>query len=429
MNKPLTLRMNFVWALVGNAVAAFCSWILLMILVKLSTAEVVGVFAVAQAVCLPISALLGLQLTIVLTTDAQNDYHFGHYYALRIITSGLAIGLGILVGSLFYSGEVFHIIILLSISYAILAVRDVFLAFLRKSERMDKVAVSRTLLGLLSAVLFGILFWVSNSLILSVLGLIAARFMVVYFHDIPVTRILLSSSAIDSKPLSTKLLWSKKVLWRLAKTAMPLGLVGLFQTLYASIPRLVIDKYFGKGEVGYFAALSSLLMIGMIIIAALGHAVTPRLAKYYFENLGAYKRLLGKLMGIGAAIGISGIVVSSLFGKLILTLLFRADYAEHNDVFIWITIAGAILFIFSFMNAGLSAARKFKIQVPIYGLATTVCAGFSLWLIPYYGMIGAVWAIIACYGFGLLGCTVFVVRAIKERAWQKAVKDIPDATR
>ena len=426
MVETRSLTKNFILAFVGNAVAAFCSWVLLVLLTKLATVEVVGIFAVSKAVCMPIFAFLSLQLTIVQTTDAQNDYSFGHYYALRIINSSVAIGLSVLVSSLFYSGDILYTVLLLSVSLGVLSVRQVFLGCLRRFERMDRVAVSRSLQGVLSAVLFGAIFWVSRSLTLSILGLIGARVIVLRFHDMPVIGKLLSSSPNDTKPLATKLLWSRKVLWDLTKTSLPLGLVGLFQALYVSMPRLVLDRYFGREQVGYFAAISSLLMAGTMVIAALGHAVTPRLAKYYFENLSGYRRLLGKLLVIGALLGMSGVAISLLFGKLILTLMFQADYAEYSDVFVWATIAGALSFVFCFVNAGLNAARKFKVQMPIYGGATATCFIFSLWLIPYFGMTGAVWAIIACYSVGSLSSAVFVAKAVNERALQKSVEWVPD---
>lgn len=423
MSRPLPLRKNFAWALFGNVISAICSWVLLMVLAKSASVRVLGVFAVGQAFCLPISRLFGLQLTIVQTTDVCGEYRFGHYYALKIITSTLAVAVSILVGSVLYSGESFNIIVLLSVGYWVMTVRDVFLGCLRKHERMDKVALSHTLLGVSSAVLFSIIFLASRSLFLSVVVMIIARLAVVYFHDMPITGSFLGLSIPDGQPASMKLLWSRHMLWDLTKTSLPLGLVALFQTLYVSAPKLVLDKYFGKKDVGYFAAMSSLLVVGMMVIAALSHSVTPRLAKYYSENLRAYKTLLGKLLGISIVLGISGIVLSSLFGKLILTLIFKSDYAEHNDVFIWITVAGAISFIFNFMNSGLNAARRFKIQMQIHGFTAALCVLFSLLLIPHYGMTGAAWAVIICYGFGLLGSTFFVVVAVKEKGFQEAIKD------
>ena len=336
MGKTLSLRKNFAWAFAGNTVSAFCRWLLLVVLAKLAPVETVGVFAIAQAVVLPVSLLFDLKLQVVQVTDAQNEYRFGHYYALRLISVCLAVAVSAILGFVFYSRETALVMTVLSIGYALIAVRRVFLAVIQKAERMDVVAVSRFLLGTLSLILFALVFWLTRSLVLSILSMIVARLLIIFVYDIPNSRKFIRLEALGGQvsQFSTKLLWQKDVLWRMAKTTVPLGLVGLFTVLFTSIPRLILDKHFGKGQVGYFAAMSSLLVAGSMIVAALSQAISPRLAKYYAQNIRAYKKLLAKLLGIGVLLGILGIIISSLFGKLILTLMFRADYAQYSNVFV-----------------------------------------------------------------------------------------------
>ncbi len=424
----LSLKKNFTWALVANIVSSFCMWLLLVILIKVGTDEVVGVFAVAKAFCLPISMLLTMRLQIVQVTDAQDDYCFGHYYTLRLVSVFLAVCLSIVAGFLCYSPRTAVAIGVLSIGYAVINIRDIFLAVLQKSERMDQIAVSRFILGPLSLFFFGVIFFTTQNLVLAIIGLITARLIILLCRDVPTTRACLATNDKSGNFIKFQLLWEKEKLWSLAKITIPLGLVGWFSTLLVSVPRLVLYKYFGMAEVGYFAAMSSLLVAGSMVIVALGQAVGPRLSKYYAENnIRAYNHLLFKLLGIGVAIGLTGIAISWLFGELILALLFKPHYAEYNDIFIWITIAGAVLFVFNFLNWGLCAVREFRIQVPIYGLAAAICIGFSFWLIPVYGMKGAVWSIIAGYIWGTSGCAVFVIRSIKKKKnLQKPVKRLQD---
>ena len=127
-------------------------------------------------------------------------------------------------------------------------------------------------------------------------------------YDIPVVKKL---SGFDNREKFSLNSW--RTLWRLAKVAAPLGLVGAFQILFASMPRLFLDKTHGKESVGYFAAITSLLVLGTMVIGALSQVVSPRLAKYYCEDRSAYKLLIGKLLLLGIGFGIIGIVVSLLF--------------------------------------------------------------------------------------------------------------------
>lgn len=413
-SHTLSLRANFAWAFIGNAIAAFCTWLLLVLLTKMGAVEMVGTFSVAQAVITPIGLLLSFKLRVVQVTDAKNDYEFGHYLALRIFTAGAAVLVTLIIAFLCYQGQTAIVIVLLAIRYALIGIREVFLAVMQKVERMDKMAISRILQGLLSLTMFGTIFWLSKSLELSIIGLVIAR-LIILIYDIPVVRKLISGLSDKVHLVSMMPLWEKGVLWKLAKLSMPLGFVAWLCALFTSIPRLVLDKYYGREEVGYFAAISSLLVAGTMVVMALGQTVTPRLAKYFMTDLRAYKVLLSKLLGVGVFLSVTGVIISILFGRELLTLLFKSDYAEYHGVFIRISIAGAVLFLFTFMNVGLQATRDFKLPVLIYSLAALTCGIFSLWLIPSYGMIGAVWALFSCYCVGFVGCSVSVVRAVKKK--------------
>src|SRR5262249_21688837 len=85
------LRRTFSWALAGNVVYAGCQWALLIVLAKLGSPEMVGRFALALAVAGPVMLFAGLQLAAVQATDAAREYRFGHYLALRLTTTGLAL--------------------------------------------------------------------------------------------------------------------------------------------------------------------------------------------------------------------------------------------------------------------------------------------------------------------------------------------------
>jgi len=416
----LSLRKNFAWAFVGNAINAFCMWLLLVILAKISTVETVGVFSLAQAICVPISMLLSCKLQIIQVTDAKNDYDFGHYFGLKIIMAILAVIVSWVVGIWFYSAETTAIVAVLSINYAIISIREVFLGLMQKSERMDKVSISNILLGVFSSVFFAVFFIVTKSLIWGIWGLVLSRILTIVIYDMPVSKPLFFSSLEERVGKLFRPSFDKKIL-HLAWLAIPLGIVAWFTSLLTSVPRILLEKHCGMAEVGYFGAISSLLVIGTMFTAALGQAASPRLAMYFFSDKKAYTRLLGKLLAIGCLIGIIGIVISLLWGKTILTLLFTPEYAEYKNIFVGVMFAGAILVLFSFMNIGLTAMRSFKVQLIIYGLALLVCLAISFIFIPKYGMAAAIWAVILSYLVGFVGCGLVIYMNIKKRGISKYV--------
>src|SRR4051812_21940384 len=87
----LSLRTNFSWTLAGSVIYFGCQWAITVVLAKLGSAEMVGQFAFALAVVMPVIALTGLQLRVVQATDAKHEFAFGHYLGLRLLTVAIAV--------------------------------------------------------------------------------------------------------------------------------------------------------------------------------------------------------------------------------------------------------------------------------------------------------------------------------------------------
>ena len=112
------------------------------------------------------------------------------------------------------------------------------------------------------------------------------------------------------------------------------------------------------------------------MVGALGQSAFPRLARYYAEgSVRAFRRLLVKLVGLGAGLGIVGLLVALVAGRSILTLLYKPEYAEHADLFAWLMTAAAVSYVASLMGYGITAARYFRAQLPLFGF----CGAVSGW--------------------------------------------------
>src|SRR5262249_52560223 len=84
-----SLRYNRPWAVGGEAVYAASQWLLVVVLAKLGTPEMVGQFALAFAVTAPLILFANLQLRALLASDGRRDSKFSHYFTLRLLTSAL----------------------------------------------------------------------------------------------------------------------------------------------------------------------------------------------------------------------------------------------------------------------------------------------------------------------------------------------------
>jgi O-antigen/teichoic acid export membrane protein len=403
--KPLSIRRNFSWIFVGNVVYAACQWGILVVLAKLGTPEMVGQFTLGLAVTAPVVMFTNLHLEAIQVTDARHQYLFSDYLGLRLISTGLALlviaGITLVTR---YRWETAIVILLVGLAKAFESISNIFYGLFQKHERMDRIAVSMMIKGSLSLLLLSIGVYVGGSVLWGLVGLAVAWALVLVGYDIRSGALILKTSPprpqveVAGEPELAVALWPRWQLGKLGRLvwlALPLGFVMMLTSLNSNIPRYFIERYLGERELGIFAAIAYLMMAGGIMVNALGESATLRLAKYYAAgNSTAFCTLLLKLLGIGALLGVVGVLLALVAGSEILKLFYRPEYAEYADLFVWLMVAAGISYVSSFLGTGMTAARYFRIQMTVFALVTSTSATACFWLIPSSGLRGAAIALI-----------------------------------
>ncbi|MFB2933851.1 lipopolysaccharide biosynthesis protein [Aerosakkonemataceae cyanobacterium BLCC-F154] len=399
--KPLTLQDNFIWTFAGNFVYAACQWGMLVLLAKIGRAEMVGQFTLGLAVTAPVIMLTNLQLRTIQATDARQQYQFGDYLGLRLLGTALAligiVGITLKAG---YRGETSLVILVIGLAKGFESISDIFYGLIQQYERMDRIAISMMIKGPLSLLMLALGIYLSGSVVGGAIGLAIAWATILLGYDIRSGCLILktnlwgtgsqrkSSSQAIQNLLQPR--WHLKTLSKLVWLALPLGLVMMLISLNSNIPQYFIEGYLGEGQLGIFAAIAYLMVAGNMVVGALGQSANPRLAKYYAAGDSiAFRTLMLKLVGIGAFLGGIAVLVAFVMGQQILTLIYRPEYAQQADLFIWLMVAAGIGYVASFLGYGMTAARYFRIQIPLFTAVTGTSAIACLWLIPIWGLHGA----------------------------------------
>ncbi|WP_333154111.1 oligosaccharide flippase family protein [Microcoleus sp. Pol8_C1] len=408
--KPLTLRRNFSWTFTGNLIYAASQWGMLVVLAKLGSPEMVGQFTLGLAVTAPVIMFTNLQLRGIQATDAKGEYVFSDYLGLRLLGTGLALliiaGITIKAG---YRWETSLVILAIALAKAFESISDVFYGLIQQHERMDRIAIALMIKGPLSLLLLGIGVSLTGSVVGGAIGLAIAWGLVLFGWDLRNGRLILKNFShgreeadllvADAQPANSHNplypRWHRKTLGKLVWLALPLGFVMMLISLNTNIPRYFIERYLGERELGIFAAMSYLMVVGQMVVSALAESASPRLAKYYAAgNSNAFRTLLLKLVGVGLMLGAGGVFVAVVAGKPILTLLYKPEYADRADLFLWLMLAAGIWYVSAFLGYGMTAARYFRVQMPLFVLVTGSSAIACLWLIPIMGLQGAALALI-----------------------------------
>jgi O-antigen/teichoic acid export membrane protein len=145
---------------------------------------------------------------------------------------------------------------------------------------------------------------------------------------------------------------------------------------------------------GFFAAMAYLMVAGGMVINAAGQSSAPRLARYYSQrDSAAFRRLMLKLVGLALILGAGGIGVAVWRGRDVLTWLYRAEYAEHVEVFVWVMVAASISYFGSCLGYGITATRAFQHFLAPYFVLMVITFVASALLIPLMGIKGAAWTL------------------------------------
>jgi O-antigen/teichoic acid export membrane protein len=271
--------------------------------------------------------------------------------------------------------------------------------------------LSRSLMAkeVLSLAAMALALGATGSVACAALGLAAGSAAVFAGYDLPRGRALWRAAGNSGafRP-------SVRGVARLARLALPLGIVMMLASLGANVPRYVVEHRLGVGELGVFSAVSYLMVVGLTVVGALGHSAAPRLARHHAEgDRRAFVRLMARLLGLAAILGVAGVGVSAAAGGALLGLLYRAEYAKAQPVLVWTMVGGTAAFLGSALDYGLTAARNLKAQAPLWIAMLATTAAACAVLVPAHGLVGAAAGAACGYVVQCAGAAWLLGRALK----------------
>jgi O-antigen/teichoic acid export membrane protein len=382
---------------------------MLSTLAKLGDAAVVGSFALGLAITAPVFMFTNLQLRGVQATDARNDFVFSDYFTLRLLTTvaGLVFVCGLaLVGG--YDPSTRAVILLVGLCKGIESLSDVVAGLLQKAERLDRVAISLMIRGVCSLFVFALTFHSTHSLPAAVMALLLAWIVVYVLYDLRQVRLF---AAQESRLFALR----RTRLQKLALLSAPLGVVMTLISLNVNIPRYLLEHALGPAELGIFASLAYLLVAVNLIVSAVGQSAVSRLSRLFADgDYRGFRRISGGMLGMAALLLCCGVPLARILGRSLLTLLYRPEYGRHNSLFVLMVATAGIAAIASFLGYGMTAARAFRLQVPVIAASTLTTAGCALALIPRFGADGAASALFVGACIQTLGSAAILHHALQK---------------
>ncbi len=324
------------------------------------------------------------------------------------MASLLALGVvSALAWRLHYDSATRWVVLLVAASKAVESLSDVVAGLLQKHERLDQVAVSLMVRGVLSLAAFGKRFCGHGACWRGVAALVATWSTVFVLYDLWRTRGVLAGTSrryfrVDGARLR-----------RLLVVSAPLGVVMTLISLNVNLPRYMFVKYLGEADLGIFASLAYVLVAMTLIAHALGQAASARLSRMFAaHNIPAFKRATETSL-MGATIGLLSPLARWLFGRPVLSLVYGPLYAEHVGLLALMATTAGLHCITTFLIYATTAARSFKMQAVMKALAICVTGTLSFFLIPTKWAYGSAIALLvseAVFAIGMAQCLALAIR-------------------
>lgn len=375
------MSMSSIRYLLGSIIYAGAQFVIIILLNKFGSPEIVGQYSLGLAVTAPIYMLSHLHLRSVLIVDSSGQYEVGDYIGLRLLTTSAAFLITVCIALLGGFNQMTQLIILMISLYRVIeSISDILLGILQKQEKLDQITICRISKGLVSMLIFAMVFIPTHNLVLSLLIQVIGWLMATLWFELRVTKAITS--------LIPYFHWKR--LARLLLLSSPLGIVLAFMSLNTNLPQYAIAYFVGEYQLGVYASFSYLIVACNVVVTALGEAITPRLARFHAEGKHKeFTKLVIRMILAGISLSLVACLVGWLFGQQILSLIYNAKMAQETELFHLFLVSTAFVFVSSYLWYALTSTGKYLPQIPLF-LATVITNALSCYfLVPQYGAVGA----------------------------------------
>jgi O-antigen/teichoic acid export membrane protein len=385
---------NASWSFLGNVTYAAAQWLILAVLARNLGTVAVGKFAFALAVVAPIFMFLSFQLRVILVTGKSSSFAFADLLTFRMISSLGALLIAAACGIAFGArGETLIVLVAVATAKFADSVADILSGPFQSVERLGVPALIYAVNGVASLLFVVLATAVSGSIVVVTLAWAIASFVALTLAVV-MTRIAIRQRTLGDLT-GVAFAWDPAAVKEILRTAFPLGLVLLLISLNSAVPRLLLEREEGLSELGVFAAISTVLVVGDFLMRSIWQTALPRLSRVYrASEAGAFRRLMAKLLAFSAACAAAGLLLAWFLGDWFMELAFGKEFVGYHDSLMLLAAATGVYFLCTFLGAALNAAEKYQIQAKLLAAVLAVSSATAFVLIPDYGLVGASLAIL-----------------------------------
>ena len=387
-NRQLLIKNTF-WL---GAVEFFSKILLFFVtvgLVRYWGAQEFGAFNLSFAYIAIFMILSDFGLTTITTREVAKHKDLTEKYLSNLM--GLKIALSVLIGILFVFSFLFvknpvsMQLLLVTLIFSLIQIfQGVFISIFQAWEKMEMVFLNRMVyyIGML----------VSALLIISFHG--TAVHLVLGYMVATMFSIILGVWQINSLKIKIKIAFDFDFWKELIMEALPLFGMTAAMVIYANNDTLLIGRYFGNDQVGWYQTAFKILF-AFQSVNVINYAIFPRITVLIHENK---KETVKKLIKLVVGLSLLGLIPLAMLitwqRELIMKLIYGPTFVVSAGVMSLLVWSGVINYFRVFVGNLLVIKKKQKIVFWSVLIGTLVDLTINYFLIPKFGFVQAGWSLI-----------------------------------
>ncbi|HDR7609998.1 TPA: oligosaccharide flippase family protein [Bacillus mycoides] len=384
MTNSKSMLLKVISVFMGSAFFMAAQFLIIIILARLGDAKVVGEFGLMLAITGPVYMFFTMQIRNKVTSEDSNLSSYIEIVILNVVLGTIASLVICFVTNA--SSNVTQLVLVYLLAKNVQLVSELVYGFLQQQEKLHEVGFSNFIKGISSTFLFFIFYYLTRDILLATFSIGLSWLFILLIYDIPKININRKKNIKDYLRLPNDI---KKISY-LYRALLPLGIISLLYSLNTNITRYFITYYMDTEKLGYFTALSYLMIAGNTLVGAIGQSFCNRLSRYSNrESKSDFNKLFNKLVAFGVMLGLLSTLLTFYLGELLLYILFGPEYIEYSSLLTILMAATIFRYPAEFMGYATIATKTYKNELPqlIFMLiATCIC---SFLLIPIWGLYGA----------------------------------------
>ena len=385
MNTARRIAKNTAVLLVSQAIGKILHFILAIFVARYLGVALFGKYAFAISFTILFSVLTDMGLNILITREMARDKSKANTYlgSALIIKSILGLLTFIIIITLInlmnYPSDTITAVCIAAFALMLNALASTLATTYQAFEKMEYIAMINVLVRFLALGL---------TLLVIFLGYGLYAIMIVYLFQ-SIVSLTLNAFIVPKKFVKPNFILDRKLGFNLLKTAIPMGLAGIFVTIYYRIDTVMLSFMKGDAVVGWYNAAYNLIFGLMFIQGSFNTAIFPVLSQLHVTSTNSFRMVYERSFKFLFCIGLPIAVGTTLLAKRIILLLYGKEYSNAAgalQILIW---ALAFIFINGLLSGILIATNRQKQNAYIVGGGAVLNIALNVLLIPALSYKGA----------------------------------------